>query len=158
MVGMETGTWRGMRTGDQHPLTSDPNTASRFNILLAKGQGAYYLIGGMWPLLHMQSFEAVTGPKDDSWLVRSVAGILVVVGAILVHDAARGDVAKSVRFLAAGVSAVLAIVALFSSLAGFISWLFFFDGLAHMAFALAWAMGAIVQKYVHRSRSTARTK
>ena len=33
-------------------------------------QGALYVVTGVWPLLHMASFEAVTGPKTDDWLVR----------------------------------------------------------------------------------------
>lgn len=121
---------------------------SPFHILLAKGQGAYNLFGGLWPLLHMRSFEAITGPKDDSWLVRTVAGILVVVGVVLLRDAFRGHVAQSVRFMAAGISTVLAIVAIVSSLAGFISWLYFFDGLIHLAFALAWMLGTLLQKHM----------
>jgi hypothetical protein len=136
-----------MRSPLDHSLPA-ANSTSRFHILLAKGQGAYDLFGGFWPLLHMQSFEAVTGPKDDSWLVRTVAGILVVVGAVLVRDAFRGHVAQGVRFIAAGVSAVLAIVALVSSLAGFISWLYFFDGLIHLAFAMAWLLGTLLHKHV----------
>jgi hypothetical protein len=26
---------------------------------------AYYIVSGVWPLAHMRSFEAVTGPKND---------------------------------------------------------------------------------------------
>ena len=36
-------------------------------------QAAYYVATGLWPLLHMASFEAVTGPKTDDWLVHMVA-------------------------------------------------------------------------------------
>jgi energy-converting hydrogenase Eha subunit E len=112
---------------------------SRFHILLAMAQGAYDMVGGLWPLIHMPSFEAVTGPKEDDWLVRSVAGILLVMGAVLMFDAFRHHVSHSVRIMAGGISAVLAIVALVSSLAGFISLLYFIDGIIHLSFALAWA-------------------
>jgi hypothetical protein len=37
---------------------------------------------GLWPLLHMRSFEAVTGPKADRWLVRTVAGLMVANGVV----------------------------------------------------------------------------
>jgi len=112
-------------------------------------QGAYDLVGGLWPLLHMASFEAVTGPKTDDWLVRTVAGILVVVGVVLIQNALRGSVGHSVQWIAGGISLVLASVAMISSLAGFISWLYFFDGLIHLAFALAWGL-----HYLLRKRST----
>jgi hypothetical protein len=37
----------------------------------------YYIVTGAWPLLHMPSFEMVTGGKTDHWLVRMV-GLLAV--------------------------------------------------------------------------------
>jgi hypothetical protein len=130
----------------QNTRTHNTTYTSTFHIVLAKMQGLYDMIGGLWPLLHMQSFEAVTGPKEDSWLVRTVAGILLVVGTVLLRAAFRGHVAHDVRWMAAGISTVLALVALVSSLAGFISWLYFFDGLFHFAFAMAWALGSFIRK------------
>lgn len=40
-------------------------------------QGCYYLITGLWPILHLKSFVLVTGPKDDYWLVKLV-GLLII--------------------------------------------------------------------------------
>ncbi len=37
-------------------------------------------VGGLWPLLHMRSFEQVLGPKTDRWLVRTVAGLMLASG------------------------------------------------------------------------------
>jgi hypothetical protein len=37
----------------------------------------YYLVTGAWPIVHMRSFEAVTGRKVDLWLVKQV-GILTL--------------------------------------------------------------------------------
>ena len=39
-------------------------------ITLARVQGAFNLVNGLWPLIHMRSFEAVLGPKRDRWLAR----------------------------------------------------------------------------------------
>jgi hypothetical protein len=49
-------------------------------LTLARLQGAANLVGGLWPLLHLKSFEAVFGPKTDRWLVKTVSGLLVVNG------------------------------------------------------------------------------
>src|SRR3954467_11691136 len=49
--------------------------------ILALGQGLYYAATGVWPLLSMRTFEAVTGPKTDKWLVKTV-GLLVLAVAI----------------------------------------------------------------------------
>lgn len=40
-------------------------------------QGAYYIVTGMWPLLHIDSFQVVTGPKDNLWLVKTVGLFLI---------------------------------------------------------------------------------
>ena len=59
---------------------------------LAIAQGGYYLLTGIWPLMSMESFERVTGPKIDRWLVKTVGLLAAVMGGVLVVRAvdARG--------------------------------------------------------------------
>jgi hypothetical protein len=52
-------------------------------------QGWYYLITGIWPMVHMASFMAVTGPKIDVWLVKMVALLSISIGISIL--AARRD-------------------------------------------------------------------
>ena len=52
-------------------------------------QAGYYLLTGCWPLVHLTSFEAVTGPKTDDWLVQMVALLVVVIGATIGWGARR---------------------------------------------------------------------
>src|SRR3954447_5977124 len=47
---------------------------------MGKTHGAFNVAGGLWPLLHLRSFEAVFGPKVDRWLVRTVGGLLTSIG------------------------------------------------------------------------------
>lgn len=51
-------------------------------VLLA--QGIYYFITAVWPLVHMRSFLAVTGPKTDLWLVRTVAALILAISLPLI--------------------------------------------------------------------------
>jgi hypothetical protein len=51
--------------------------------LVAGCHAAYLVATGVWPLLHRRSFEAVTGPKEDFWLVRTVGGLAAATGASL---------------------------------------------------------------------------
>ncbi len=46
-------------------------------------QASYYVLTGLWPLLHFASFERLTGPKTDDWLVRMVALLVVLIGVTL---------------------------------------------------------------------------
>src|SRR4051794_41292394 len=61
---------------------------------LARGvatlQGLYYLATGVWPLVSMDTFLAVTGPKTDLWLVNTVGLLVGVVGVALLVAAWRG--------------------------------------------------------------------
>jgi hypothetical protein len=46
-------------------------------------QAAYYVVAGLWPVVSLSSFEAVTGPKTDGWLVHMVGLLAAVIGATL---------------------------------------------------------------------------
>jgi hypothetical protein len=50
---------------------------------LAAAHAAYYVVTGAWAVVDRSSFERVTGPKHDYWLVRLVGGLAVAVGASL---------------------------------------------------------------------------
>ena len=69
-------------------------------------QGVFNLLGGLWPLVSMASFEAVYGPKVDKWLVRTVGGLLVTAG--VAQLAARSDdELRIARVLGLGVAGTL---------------------------------------------------
>ena len=47
---------------------------------LLRAQAAYYIATGVWPLLSMRLFEAVTGKKTDRWLVQTVGLLVTCIG------------------------------------------------------------------------------
>ena len=108
---------------------------TRFLLLL---HGLYLLFGGVWPLVHLKSFEAVTGPKLDEFLVRTVALLLILVGSILLGQR-RTAVERSAVQLAMGTSFILGTVALVSAAGGWVWKVYFIDGTIHLLFVLAWA-------------------
>ena len=46
-------------------------------------QGVYWAPFGLWPLVDMRSFEAVTGRKRDRWLVNTVGLLLASLSQLL---------------------------------------------------------------------------
>ena len=52
-------------------------------------QGVYYLLTGIWPLVSIPTFEAVTGPKTDDWLVQTVGVLAATIGATLLVGSLR---------------------------------------------------------------------
>lgn len=61
---------------------------------------AYYAATGAWPLLHVRSFEAVTGPKTDTWLVKTVGALALANGVVLAYGARREEIAAETIALA----------------------------------------------------------
>ena len=68
--------------------------------LLLAAQGAYYVLTGAWPLVSLRTFEAVTGPKTDDWLVRTVGALAAVIGATLLLGLGRNPPGREIVFLA----------------------------------------------------------
>ena len=63
-------------------------------------QAAYYIATGAWPLLSMGSFEAITGPKIDRWLVKMVGLLAASIGASIAVGLRNDEVTAESRALA----------------------------------------------------------
>ena len=106
---------------------------------LSIAQGAYYATTGVWPLLHMRSFEAVTGPKTDRWLVHTVGALAAGVGIGLVRAGLRRRVTPEIRLIAGACAAGFAGVDVRNALRGRISDVYLLDAIAEAAILAALA-------------------
>lgn len=50
---------------------------------LTAAQGAYYVVTGLWPVVHLPSFATVAGPKPDAFQTRVTGALFAVIGASL---------------------------------------------------------------------------
>jgi hypothetical protein len=82
---------------------------------IAGFQSAYLVVTGLWPLLHRRSFEAITGPKTDFWLVRTVGGLALASGAALGVSVIRGRSQPEIQVLAAAQALVFVTADLFAA-------------------------------------------
>lgn len=114
--------------------------AERLERLVPLAQGAYYLATGLWPLLHMRSFEAVTGRKTDKWLVRTVGTLAAAIGATLLQGARRRHVPPEVRTLSLLSAAGFTAVEIPTVLGGRISPVYLADAAVESAFLLGNAL------------------
>jgi hypothetical protein len=106
---------------------------------LALGQGLYFGVTGLWPILHLRSFEAVTGPKPEGWLVKTVGGLLSVVGVTLVASSRRRAVSRESALLAAGSAMALAAVDVwYAGVRRRISPVYLADAPIELALAFGW--------------------
>jgi hypothetical protein len=105
---------------------------------LAALQAAYFLITGIWPLVHMQSFVAVTGPKHDLWLVRTVGVLVTVIGLVLASAAWRDAIPLEIFLLAVGSSAALTSIDVVYVLKGTIDRIYLLDAVGEIVLIAAW--------------------
>lgn len=105
---------------------------------IALAQGAYYLATGLWPLVHMRSFTAVTGPKQEHWLVRTVGLLAVAIAAPLVRAGVRGATAET-RTLGAGAAVAFAAASSHPAVTGRVSPIYLVDAALELGLAAAWA-------------------
>lgn len=106
---------------------------------MALAHGVYNVLSGAWPLLHMRSFELAMGPKEDTWLVQTVAGLLVSNGLVQLHCARHPEAVDVARLVGIGTAATLAAIDLVYVPRGRIRVTYAVDAAAECAWILAWA-------------------
>lgn len=109
--------------------------------LTSLGQGVYYLFTGIWPLISESTFERVTGPKTDFWLVKTVGLLISVIGGVLVRAGWLGRVSSGIAWLAVGSAASLTGVDLVYVAKRRISPVYLLDALVELVLLAGWALG-----------------
>jgi hypothetical protein len=106
-------------------------------------QGVYYITLGIWPLLSMSSFEAVSGPKTEHWLVRTVALLISLIGLVLLLAAMNKDMSASIRLLAIGSAAGLAFIEIFYAMRGIIWPIYMLDAIGEVVLIAMWMIAIV---------------
>jgi uncharacterized membrane protein len=70
-------------------------------------QGVYYIVTGLWPFAHTDSFVKVIGPKPDRFQLFVTSALIVAIGAVLLSDSRRPG-AGTIRLSVAAAAALLA--------------------------------------------------
>jgi hypothetical protein len=78
--------------------------------LAGRIQGGYYLLGGMWRLLHPPSFERVAGPKPDQFQTDVTAALFTAAGTALIAGTLKRAPQGPTRVLAISAPIAVAIV------------------------------------------------
>lgn len=101
-------------------------------------QGLYFMITGIWPLVHIESFLYITGCKTDIWLVKTV-GLLILPYSVLcfyaVTNTKRNNVIAIVNIMCC---LGLAGIDLYYYLKGAISWVYLIDLSLEIVFSTYW--------------------
>ena len=110
----------------------------RIHELLAIGQGVYFFLTGVWPIVSISTFLKVTGPKTDLWLVKTIGALIAVVGGVLFAAGYLGDVGAPVFLLAVGSSSALALVDVIYVSKGTIDRIYLLDAVIEAVLIVLW--------------------
>ena len=101
-------------------------------------QAAYFFATGVWPLLHIKSFMAVTGPKVDLWLVKCVGVLVGVIGIVLGLATWYDRLTIEIILLAIGSAAGLTAIDVVYVLKRVIDKIYLVDAVAEVVLIVAW--------------------
>jgi hypothetical protein len=113
--------------------------------LVALLQGGWFVLAGLWPLVHAGSFEAVSGPKIDLWLARMAGAVLALLGTTLLFARARRRLGAEMVFLGLGSALVLAVADVLVAVSGSGTDAYLADAVLELVFAAAWALGCGIE-------------
>lgn len=110
--------------------------------LVAWVQGGYFVLTGLWALVHIRSFMAVTGPKQDLWLVKTVGALVVVIGAVLLVAARTRRLGGEIMLLAVGSALALTAIDVIYVSRGTILPIYLLDAAAEVVLVIGWLVGS----------------
>jgi hypothetical protein len=100
----------------------------------------YYLITGLWPIIDINSFMFITGPKTDIWLVKTVGALISLIGGIILLSAIRKKMVKELVLLAIGACIVLSFIDIYYVYNDIISPIYLIDAIGEFAFIILWIL------------------
>lgn len=105
---------------------------------VAWAQALYYVVTGAWPVFHIDSFMAVTGPKTDLWLVRLFGACLCIPGLALARAARRRRLDPQLFAVALGLCAALLVGDVVFVAMRSIDPIYLLDAAVQLALAAGW--------------------
>src|SRR5215217_901735 len=108
--------------------------------LVALGQSVFYVLTGIWPLVSISTFQKVTGPKADLWLVKTVGVLVTVIGAVIGMAGVHRHVSPEIPLLAAGSAASLAAIDVIYVSKKRIRPVYLLDAAAEVGLIVMWAV------------------
>jgi hypothetical protein len=128
--------------GEAAPAPTPAPSISKLPLLAAAAHGFFFVVMGLWPLVSLDTFEAVSGPKTDHWLVITVGLLIAVIGAALLLAAVRRNVGLEMFVLGIGAAVALASVDVVFVIKRTISPIYLLDVVAEALFITLWIFAA----------------
>lgn len=105
---------------------------------LAIAQSIYFTITGIWAIVNMRSFVAITGPKTDIWLVRTVGLLVIAIGVPIGLAALHDRITPEIVLLGAASAVFLAAVDIYYVMRKVIAPIYLLDGVVEIVILVMW--------------------
>ncbi|MBX9853802.1 MAG: hypothetical protein K2X86_18815 [Cytophagaceae bacterium] len=106
----------------------------------------YYLLTGLWPVIDVESFMKVTGPKNDIWLVKTVGILITPIGIVVLMALRRKMLTQEIILLAIIAACGLTFIDVYYSCNEVISPVYLIDAIVEIIFVLMWLLILIQRK------------
>lgn len=116
-----------------------PAQSKQLYSLLSWGHAVYYLVTALWALVSIRTFQKVTGPKTDIWLVKTVSLLIGAVGVVLAYAGNRKEPVPEVPLLAISSAAGLTAIDVIYVAKKRISPIYLLDALGEVGLIALWA-------------------
>jgi hypothetical protein len=100
-------------------------------------QALYYIVAGALPLVSLHLFQAITGPKNDLWLVRTVGLLAFSIGVTILSALRRRRVTSEIVLLAVLSAVSFAAIDVVYVMMGRIGLIYLGDAAVEMAIVIA---------------------
>ncbi|HYF48745.1 MAG TPA: hypothetical protein VEJ63_05040 [Planctomycetota bacterium] len=108
--------------------------------MLLLAQGAYFVVTGLWPIVSIRTFQMVTGPKRDLWLVKTLGAVIAAIAIPLLIAGSRTAPGPEVLVLAILSALALMLVDVIYSLRRVISYIYLVDAGVEAALLAAYGV------------------
>jgi hypothetical protein len=119
-------------------------------IRLCWTQGLYYFVTGVWPLVNVESFQRVTGPKSDHliadppteadhWMLNTISGLIVAIALVLLTAAWKRQPSSEVGLLGALSATALGMIDVIYGGRGTIPPIYLADAIVEAGLIVAWS-------------------
>ena len=109
-------------------------------------QSIYYLLTGLWPLLHIRSFMELTGYKTDTWLVKTVAVLTISMSLTFMTDLLSKEFSTAIAVLSVTSSLGFLLIDSHYALSEVISPVYLADAAVQLVFICWWGVVALFKK------------
>jgi hypothetical protein len=103
----------------------------------------YIFVTAVWPIIHIQSFMIVTGPKTDIWLVKTVGALLIPISLTMVAQLNTSNEKKPLMILGAFTAIAFICIDLYYSLNDTIPDIYLADAAIEFIFLAGWIFYAL---------------